>query len=100
MIRPTGSPFNVKNTNDIFDDDRCMMLYDLTAPSISSSLSTIAKIETARRKDTWICDDAGRLNHVWKISWVDPDVGAKPKMISCNGQGYSSLSHLPCSLQF
>jgi hypothetical protein len=40
----------------------------LTAPPISSSMSTIAKIEAARRMGTLDLEFAGRLFQVWKES--------------------------------
>jgi hypothetical protein len=57
-------PFNGKNINDVFDDDRRMTLNLLTAPPISSSMSTIARIEAARKKGTLDLKFAARLYHV------------------------------------
>lgn len=45
-------PFNSNNADDIFVSDKFLALHLLTAPPISSSMSTIAKIEAARIKGT------------------------------------------------
>jgi hypothetical protein len=45
-------PFNGNSANDVFVNDKSMTLNLLTAPPISSSMSSLAKLEAARRNGT------------------------------------------------
>jgi hypothetical protein len=67
-------PFNGKNIDDIFDEDRRMTLNLLTAPPISSSMSSLAKIEAARRMGTLNLEFARRL---FEVSKETPESSAK-----------------------
>lgn len=59
-------PFNGKNTDDLFSNDQYMTLNLLTAPPVSSSLSTMAKLEAARRKGTLDLEFTKRLYQIGK----------------------------------
>jgi len=59
-------PFNGKNNNEPFSSDHSMTIGLLTAPPISSSMSTLAKIEAARRKGTLDLDFSRKVLLAWE----------------------------------
>ena len=70
-------PFNGKNQDDLFVSKGYMTLNLLTAPPISSSMSKIAKLESARQKGTLDLDFARKL---YKVSNGSPESPADDKI--------------------
>ncbi|KAG7349641.1 FAD-dependent pyridine nucleotide-disulfide oxidoreductase [Nitzschia inconspicua] len=59
-------PFNGLNAEVLFNDERTMTLNLLTAPPVSSSMSTMGKLEAARRKGTLDLEFTNHLFQIWK----------------------------------
>ncbi len=68
-------PFNGKNVDDLFVNDHVMSINLLFAPPISSSMSSIAKIEAARRNGTLDLEFARRL---YNSRTAAPETGIVP----------------------